>query len=123
MEKKIGSLTPKEEEIMRIVWKCGKAFVKDIRAAMPNPKPHITTIATVVRKLVKKGYLHFEDFGSVHRFYPLVMKEEYMKLKLSPQMASLFGNSYKDVVAFFAQEENVTPDDLRDIIQMIEQGK
>ncbi|PHN06407.1 BlaI/MecI/CopY family transcriptional regulator [Flavilitoribacter nigricans] len=116
-------LTDREEEIMMIIWELKQAFVKEVRAQFPDPKPHINTIATVIRKLENKGYLDHEDFGSVFRFYPIISKEAYTKSQLSPKMARLFGNSFKNVVAFFAKEDKITKDELQEIIDMIEKGE
>ena len=116
-------LTDKEEEVMMIIWELEKAFVKEVRERFPEPRPHINTVATVMRKLADKDYLAFEDFGSVHRFYPVVSKEDYTKSQLTPKMTRLFGNSFKNVVAFFAKEDKISADELKEIIDMIEKGE
>jgi BlaI family penicillinase repressor len=38
-------------------------------------------------------------------------------------VSNLFSNSYKELVSFFAKEEKISADDLRDIIEKIETGK
>lgn len=116
-------LTDREEEIMMIIWEMGQAFVREVRASFPDPKPHINTVATVIRKLEGKGYLGHEDFGTVYRFYPKITKEAYTESQLSPKMARLFGNSFKNVVAFFAKEDKISAAELKEIIDMIEKGE
>ena len=108
---------------MKVVWHMERAFVKEVRAALPAPQPHVNTVATTMRKLVTKGYLAFEDFGTTHRYYAAVSKEAYAKAHLKPALRSLFGNSMKNVVAFFAAEEDLSTEDLKDIIKMIEDQK
>lgn len=105
-----------------IIWEMGKVFVKEVREKFPEPQPHINTVATIMRKLVDKDYLDFEDFGSVHRFYPLISKEAYSNSQLNPKVIRLFG-SPKNVVAFFAREKKVSVDELREIIDLIEKGE
>lgn len=116
-------LTDREEEVMMIIWELEKAFVKEVREKFPEPQPHINTVATIMRKLEGKGYLDHEDFGTVHRFYPKISKEEYTKSQLSPKMIRLFGNSFKNVVAFFAKEDEISKEELKEIIDMIERGE
>ncbi|MEM6769032.1 MAG: BlaI/MecI/CopY family transcriptional regulator [Bacteroidota bacterium] len=116
-------LTEKEEAIMAIFWDQEKAFAKDVRAALPEPKPHINTVSTAIRKLVDKGFLAFEDFGSTHRYYPVIKKEEYSSQVITPKLTGLFGNSYKNVVAFFVKEEKLSVEELKDVIRMIEKGE
>lgn len=108
---------------MQIIWQMEKAFAKEVWEALEAPRPHINTVSTVIRKLVDKGYLAYEDFGSTYRYYPLISKEDYTRKVLGPKLAHFFDDSYKNVVAFFAKEEQISEDDLREIIDMIEKKK
>src|SRR5258708_34940183 len=116
-------LSPKEESIMTIVWRMEKAFAKEVREALPNPTPHINTVAPMMRRLSDKGFLAYEAFGATYRYAPAISQQEYQKKVVKPLLKGLFGNSIKNAVAFFAQEEEVTPDELREIIKMIEKKK
>jgi len=113
-------LSEKEEAIMQIIWKFKKAFVKDVREELPEPKPHINTVATMMRRLADKGFLKFEDFGSTYRYAAAVSKMEYTRKFVRPLLAGLFGNSMKDVVSFFAEEDEVSLAELKEIVKMIE---
>ena len=116
-------LTRKEDEIMQILWKLKNAFVKEVVATMPEPQPHYNTVSTVIRKMEEKGFIGYEVFGNTHRYYPKISKEEYRKGYLSKAIDSYFGNSYKNVVSFFAKEEKISADELREIIKIIESKK
>lgn len=113
-------LTDKEETYMAIFWQKERAFAKEVRAALPEPHPHINTVSTMIRKLVDKGFLKIEDFGSTHRYYPAISKEAYSTGIIGPKLTGLFGNSYKNVVAFFVKEEKLSVEELKDVIRMIE---
>ncbi|MEM6380568.1 MAG: BlaI/MecI/CopY family transcriptional regulator [Bacteroidota bacterium] len=115
------ALTKKEEEIMQQFWKREEALVKEIRAALPEPKPNINTVSTVVRRLVDKGYLAYRDLGPVYLYHAIIDKETYTRQFLAPKLANVFGDSYKNVVAFFAEEEKISKADLEEIIRLIEQ--
>lgn len=106
---------------MAVIWAEGRAFAKDVRAALPEPKPHINTVSTAIRKLKDKGFLEIEDFGSTHRYYPAISKEDYSAKVIGPKLTGLFGDSYKNVVAFFVKEEKLSVDELKDVIRMIEE--
>jgi len=116
-------LSEKEEAIMQIIWKFKKAFVKDVREELPEPKPHINTVATMMKRMADKGFLKYEDFGSTYRYLPVVSKKDYTNTFVKPLLTGLFGNSMKNVVAFFTEEEEVSLEDLKDIIAMIENRK
>jgi predicted transcriptional regulator len=113
-------LSEKEEQLMKIVWKLEKVFAKNVREALPDPKPHINTVATTMKRLADKGFLSYEDFGSTYRYSPAVSKKDYTNRFVKPLLAGLFGNSMKNMVSFFVEEEEVSPDELREIIEMIE---
>lgn len=114
-------LTNKEEELMQVLWKLKKAFVKEVVAELPEPKPHYNTVSTVIRKMEEKGFIKHETFGNTHRYYPAVSIETYRKGYFSNAIDNYFENSYKNVVSFFAKEEKISTDELREIIKLIEE--
>lgn len=116
-------LTNKEEEIMRALWDHEKAFVKDLIATLPDPKPHYNTVSTIVRNLEDKGYIGHEAFGKTHRYYPTVSKEDYRKTFMQKTINNYFESSYKNMVSFFAREEKISVSELKEIIDLIEKGK
>ncbi|MEZ4778348.1 MAG: BlaI/MecI/CopY family transcriptional regulator [Flavobacteriaceae bacterium] len=115
-------LTNKEEEVMHSLWKLEKAFVKELMAILPKEN-HYNTISTIVRNLEEKGYVAHIAFGKTHQYYPLITKEDYTKgvMKLASQ--KFFNNSYKNMVSFFAKEEKISADELREILELIEKKK
>ena len=113
-------LTNKEEEIMHIIWALEKAFVKDVLAEMKEDQPHYNTLSTIIRNLEEKGYVSYNAYGKTHQYFPIVSKEVYKKRFMSTAIENYFNNSYKNVVSFFAKEEKISVDELKDIIAIIE---
>jgi len=113
-------LTNKEEEVMHILWKLEKAFVKEVLAEIKNDPPHYNTLSTMVRNLEEKGYVAYEAFGKTHRYYPIIAKEDYRKRFMNKAIENYFNNSYKNVVSFFAKEEKISVEELKEIIKLIE---
>lgn len=118
-------LTNKEEEVMKVLWKLQKAFVKDILKEFEEDgsKPHYNTLSTIVRNLEDKKYVTHEAFGNTHRYYPLISKEEYRRKFISATLADYYDNSYKNMVSFFAKEQKISAEELREIIKLIEKEK
>lgn len=116
-------LTNKEEEIIQILWKLKKAFVKEIIEALPSPKPHYNTISTIIRNMEAKGYIKHKAFGKTHQYYPAITKEEYRKSFMRKTINTYFEDSYKNVVSFFAKEEKISVEELKEIIELIENSK
>ncbi len=114
-------LTKAEEQVMQILWKIGKGFVKDILAEMPSPKPAYNTVSTIVRILEKKGFAGHEDYGKSHEYYPLVSKKEYSRNSLKKLVQNYFSNSYEKMVSFFAREESLSLEEMQEIRDIIDE--
>ncbi len=113
-------LTNKEEDIIHILWKLEKAFVKEVVTELPDPKPHYNTISTIIRNMEDKGFINHNTFGKSHQYYPAISKEEYRKKYMQTTIQHYFENSYKNVVSLFAKEEKISIDELKEIISIIE---
>lgn len=113
-------LTDKEAIIMNILWDNGPLFVREILERYPEPKPHFNTIATTVRILEGKGYVTHEEIGASHRFHATAKKEDFRNRSLTEIIRNYFGNSYKNIVSALAEEEKISADELREIIDIIE---
>jgi BlaI family transcriptional regulator, penicillinase repressor len=116
-------LTEKEEAILQIVWKRKQAFAKEVRMDLPDPKPHINTISTTLKRMAEKGFLSYEDFGTTYRYFATVSKKDYTNRFVKPLLARLFGSSIKTAVAFFAEEEDISVQELNEIVAMVKQKK
>mgnify|MGYP003613181015 FL=1 len=116
-------LTNKEEEIMQILWKLKKAFVKEVLAEIEEDKPHYNTLSTIIRNLEEKGFVSYNAFGNTHQYYPIVKMEDYRKRFMNTAIETYFDNSYKSMVSFFAEENKISADELREILALIENKK
>ena len=113
-------LTNKEEEIMQILWRLEKAFVKEVLAEITEDQPHYNTLSTIIRNLEEKGYVSHNAFGNTHQYFPIVKMEDYRKRFMNTAIENYFGSSYKNMVSFFAQEEKISAEELREILEIIE---
>ncbi len=114
-------LTKAEEQIMQILWKEQKAFVKDIIEHFGDPKPAYNTVSTIVRILEKKQFVAHESFGKTHQYYPLIQKEDYTRKSLRKMMDGYFNKSYKNLVSFFSDDESLSIEDMEDIKKMMDE--
>jgi BlaI family transcriptional regulator, penicillinase repressor len=114
-------LTNKEEEIMQILWKLKKAFVKEVLAEISEDQPHYNTLSTIIRNLEEKGFVSYNAFGNTHQYYPVVQMEDYRKRFMNTAIDTYFDSSYKNMVSFFAKEQKISAEELREILALIEQ--
>lgn len=109
-------LTPKEEEVMEIVWQIGRCTPRDVQERYEEPRPHINTIATSIQALERKGYLSHEQVGRGYVYTPIVKAEDYGRAKLPGFVQRYFGNSYMKVVSTFVREEQVSEAELLEFL-------
>jgi len=113
-------LTRQEEEAMLAAWKTGEGSVKAILENMEPPVPPYTTLASTIKNLEKKGYLISRLVGNTYLYSPAIPEEEYKKSFLTQVVKNHFDNSYKDLVAFFAEQKQISAKELKEILDMIE---
>lgn len=116
-------LTAKEEEIMRIFWENGPTFVRELLAYYEEPKPHYNTVSTLVRGLEEKGFVGYKAYGNTYQYYALVSEKDYKSSALKEVISQYYDNSYVNVVSSFIEEEGMSVDELKALIECIEQGR
>jgi BlaI family transcriptional regulator, penicillinase repressor len=119
METQIKELTRAEEQVMQILWRLNKAFVKDIVEQFPEPKPAYNTVSTIIRILEKKGFVSYRNFGNTYEYFPVVTRGEYSKSFLSSVVTRYFGDSYQNLVSFFASDRQVSIRELEEIRKLV----
>ncbi len=112
-------LTKAEEQIMQVLWKLEKGFVKDVIDRLPDPKPAYNTVSTIVRILEKKGFVAHNAYGKTHEYYPLVARDDYKKRFLKSFIKRYFGNSFQEMVSFFASDRDITLGEMEEIRELL----
>lgn len=118
MEKQ--KLTKAEEQVMQVLWELDRGFLKNIIEKFPQPAPAYTTVSTVIRVLVKKGFVGFRTYGKINEYYPLITKAQYFNSRIKPSLSSYL----EDPAAIFASYfSNAKLDlaDLEEIKQLIDE--
>jgi len=116
-------LAKREEQIMQALWELEEAFIKELIQQLPDPKPHYNTVATMIKILEQKGFVAHKSLGNAHQYYPLITKEAYQKQEVKNIISQYFNNSYKNLVAYFAEEKEISESELAEIIELIQQNK
>ncbi|MEO9003181.1 MAG: BlaI/MecI/CopY family transcriptional regulator [Ginsengibacter sp.] len=116
-------LTKAEEEIMQVIWKLESAFLRDIVAEMPDPKPHQNTVATILKILVDKGFVGIEVFGRNHRYYYLVNREVYSKGRVKSLVKKYYEGSFSNIVSSMVKENNLSIEELELLLKQLKKGK
>jgi len=113
-------LTNQEEELMLIIFQQGKGFIKDFIQRMEDPHPPYTTVASIVKNLERKGYIKGTRYGNTSEYCPVIEESEFKSKFMSGIVQNYFENSYKDMVSFFAEKKQISAEELKEIIKLIE---
>ena len=109
---------------MSIFWKHGALFVKEVIELLnEDPQPHYNTIATFVKGLEAKGMLSRQQFGNTHRYFPIVSEDAYRDKSVKGILSRYFNGSGKMLLSNLIEQEEISIDEIRDILQDIEKGK
>ena len=117
------SLTAKEEEIMRFFWEKGPMFVKQLVELYEEPRPHFNTLSTIVRGLEEKGYLSHTAYGNSYQYYAVVSEKDFGRKNLKSIISKYFNNSFLGAVSSLVKEEEISVEELKELVRMVEQGK
>ena len=120
---KIERLTAKEEEIMNHFWERGELFVRELLELYEEPKPHFNTLSTIVRGLEEKGFIGHNSFGNTYQYYSEISREDYKRGALNRVVSKYFKNSYLGVVSSLIEEEEISVEELRKLIEKVEKSK
>ena len=112
-------LTKAEEQVMQELWKLEKAYLREIVEAMPEPKPHQNTVATLLKILVEKEFVGITVMNRHHEYYPAVSKEEYSKRSMAQLAKNYFEGSFSNVVSFLVKENDISVEELEKLLLQI----
>ncbi|TVZ16637.1 BlaI/MecI/CopY family transcriptional regulator [Maribacter sp. MAR_2009_72] len=113
-------LSKSEEELMNILWKQKKAFMKDLLDAYPEPKPASTTIATLLKRMADKKFIDYKTLGRSREYFPLVKKKDYFSKHVNGLIKNFFNDSASQFASFFTQETNLSKMELEELKKLID---
>ena len=113
-------LSKTEEELMNFIWKQQKAYLKDLLDAYPEPKPAITTIATLLKRMTDKGFIAYKSYGRSREYYPTVKKKDYFSKHVNGLIKNFFNDSASQFASFFTQETDLSKTELEDLKKLID---
>ncbi len=116
-------LTKAEEQIMQVLWGLEVASVKEVIDQLPNPKPAYNTVSTIIRILETKEFVGHQPKGRGYVYHPLVKKSSYSNQSLQKIMDGYFGGSFKSMVSFFVQKNDMDVSELEHVLREINQKK
>src|SRR5579862_9799011 len=104
-----------ELRILEVLWTNGRASMREIQHAFPEPRPAYTTITnTVYRMEAKKVVQRVRKVGNADIFEPLIAKAA-ARDSLLDEILSFFGARAQPMMAQLIESGKLTLDDLREM--------
>ncbi len=113
-------LTNAEEQVMKLLWKLEKAFIRDLLNEFPDPKPAPTTIITLLKRMIDKGFVNYRQCGNSREYFPNVKKSEYFSDHFNGLIKDFFNNSTAQFASFFTNETNMSPKELKELRDIVD---
>lgn len=113
-------LTPKEEEVMQLLWAYGPILISRLVELYPDPKPHFNTVSTVVRRLEAKGFVGHKDIGGSFQYFATVEKEYFRNRRFGSFIKNYFGGSYYGAVSALVAEDKISAEELKELLELVE---
>jgi len=113
-------LTNAEEQIMKLLWKLEKAFIRDLVNEFPDPKPAQTTVITLLKRMIDKRFVSYKQYGNSREYFPLITKADYFSKYFDGLIKDFFNNSTAQFASFFANETNLTSEELKELRELVD---
>ena len=113
-------LTPKEEELMQLLWEHEPILISKLIEFYPEPKPHFNTVSTVMKRLEAKGFVGHKEIGGSFQYFATVKKENFRNKSFGDFIKNYFGGSYYGVVSALVEEDKISASELKELIELIE---
>lgn len=117
------TLTKAEEQVMQVLWKLGKGFLKEIIESTPEPRPHPNTIATILKILVEKGFVEYSTHGRNNLYKPLISQAEYGKKSVNQLIKGYFDGSPARLVSQFISDHKLSEAELEELLRQVQSLK
>ena len=113
-------LTNAEEQIMKLLWKLDKAFIRDLLSEFPDPKPASTTVITLLKRMIDKGFVSYRQCGNSREYHPIVKKADYFSDHINGLIKEFFNSSTAQFASFFANDADMSPEELKELRDIVD---
>lgn len=105
---------------MDLIWSNQPLFMKELLEVHPEPKPAPSTVATLLKRMQKKGYVGFKLYGNSRQYHALVEKPDYFSGQVKTIIRDFFSDSPLKFASFFTKKADLTTKELEEIKKLVE---
>lgn len=118
-------LPQSEFDVMQVLWSSQPPLTSRVvvDALMETRGWTIQTVATLLGRLVKKGFLASAKEGREVRYQILIQRAEYMELETQDFVEKYRGNSVRNLLAAFADQGALSTEDFDSLSLWLDQQR
>jgi predicted transcriptional regulator len=121
--RKSPTMTEVELELMEVLWEKGEATVSEVVESLPEQRLAYSSVLTMMRILEQKGYVMHEKEGRAFVYRPLINRQQAQQSVIGYLLKRFFNNSPELLVVNLLEHEEVGPDEIKRLRQMIEKAR
>lgn len=121
---KTPRISDSELEILQLLWDDSPLAAAEVASrAAPTRKWSITTVKTMLSRLVEKGAVAATSEGRRFLYTPLIERDALAVRRAGGLIDRLFGGRVSPLVAQLAEEREIDPDDLAELERIVKELK
>ncbi|WP_425449031.1 BlaI/MecI/CopY family transcriptional regulator [Dethiothermospora halolimnae] len=120
----LPKISDSEWEVMKLLWEQSPSTSSEIIERLSqNTKWKPTTIKTLIRRLVKKKAIGFDDKNRTYYYYPLVKKEKFIRSESRSFLKKVYDGGLKAMFANFLEIEDLSKEDIEELKDILDEKK
>jgi len=114
--KKLGRLSETEMEVMEVIWGVAASVtVAQLLDIFESKGWKTSTLSTILKRLIEKGYLTKSMIGKVNYYDPVLTLDEYKKHETQSFLSRLYNGKVKNFIASLVDDDELSRDDIAEL--------
>ncbi len=124
MSSKLAPLSRYEWTVMKICWEKGTTIARVIYEESLNEKKRsYHTISTMLKRLVKKGYLKSEKLGPLWLYTPNVPRSKVIKQEIETFVTNVLDNTFTPLLSFLTEKHELSDEEIEALEKLLKKKR
>ncbi|HEV8125875.1 MAG TPA: BlaI/MecI/CopY family transcriptional regulator [Gemmatimonadales bacterium] len=119
-----NDLSDLQLSVLRVLWNRGEASAQEVQSALEKERPlAVTTVATVLSRLEKRGVVRHRSNGRLFIYRPAVTQDDVSHSMLGALVESVFQGDPTALISHLVTRRDVSSGDLDRMRRLIEEAR
>jgi predicted transcriptional regulator len=119
--KAVASISDAESRVLEVLWRDGPSTSERVIAALAEESWEVSTIKTLLARLVKKRAIRARKEGRRYVYSALLTREQWITTESEGLLRRLFGGRVAPLVQHFNQHRRLSKADIAELKRLIEE--